>query len=79
MRVCMCADTCACVCMHVYRPLQLMQDIWSRTGNVSKTKRMTSGDGLSAGDIVPLQTDDGEIEMVNNIIYLPIWKFLVVL
>ena len=34
--------------------------------NVSKTKGMAFGDGLSAADIAPLQTDSEEIEMVNN-------------
>ena len=31
---------------------------------------MVSGDGLSDADTAPLQTNDGEIEMVNNFIYL---------
>ena len=31
---------------------------------------MAFGDGLSAVDIAPLQTDSGEIEMVNNFTYL---------
>ena len=31
---------------------------------------MASGDGLSAADIAPLQTDGGETKMVNNFTYL---------
>ena len=31
---------------------------------------MASGDGLSVADTAPLQTDGGEIEMVNNFTYL---------
>ena len=31
---------------------------------------MASCDGLRGADIAPLQTDSGEIEMVNNFTYL---------
>ena len=31
---------------------------------------MASCDGLSAANIAPLQTDSGEIEMINNFTYL---------
>ena len=34
------------------------------------TKGMASGDGLIAADTLPLQTDSGEIKMVNNFTYL---------
>ena len=34
--------------------------------NVSKTKGMAFGDGMSAADIAPLQTDSEESEMVTN-------------
>ena len=47
-----------------------MTSRWGLTVNVSKTKGMAFGDGLSAADIAPLQTDSGEIEMVNNFTYL---------
>ena len=40
------------------------------TVNVLKTKDMASGDGLSAADTAPLQTDGGDIEMVDNFTYL---------
>ena len=39
---------------------------WSLTVSVPKTKRVAFGDGLSVADIAPLQTNGGEIEMVNN-------------
>ena len=42
---------------------------WGLTVNVSKTKGMTFGDGLSVADIASLQTDSGEIKMVSNFTY----------
>ena len=43
---------------------------WGLTVSVSKRKGMAFGDGLSVADTAPLQTDDGEIEMVNSFTYL---------
>ena len=39
-------------------------------GLTVKTKGMASCDDLSAAHIASLQTDSGEIEMVNNFTYL---------
>ena len=43
---------------------------WGLTVSIGKTKAMAVGEGLQAEDVAPIQMEEGEIEMVEQFVYL---------